>query len=268
MRSWPPSAAAPFPASAPSSPARAVGRHRADVAEAAGPPGPGRRSCRGVDRVDRRVGPATARRHARGLAAADAGGPTLLARALLQAGHAAAAAEVLTALEAQLAHDGQPQEWRIDWYRGMVALSDGAAEEAAQHLLNVYEVLPGELAPKLALGQANEMAGDHEAASRWYAAVARTNDGYPSAAFGLARCRAALGDRTGELAAYRHVPDTSSAYVDAQIAEVVATLVPDTLDPPSLQRVGRDRSRSPVRTAGAHATCRFSARSLSRAAAT
>jgi serine/threonine-protein kinase PknG len=82
------------------------------------------------------------------------------------------------------------------------------------------------------------MAGDHEAASRWYAAVARTNDGYPSAAFGLARCRAALGDRTGELAAYRHVPDTSSAYVDAQIAEVLATLVPDTLDPPSLQRIG------------------------------
>jgi serine/threonine-protein kinase PknG len=158
----------------------------------------------------------------------------------LQAGRAAAAADVLTELETALAREGQPADWRIDWYRGMVALSDGAAEDAVPLLHKVYAALPGELAPKLALGQANELAGDHEAASRWYGVVATTDAGYPSAAFGLARCRAALGDHDGELAAYRHVPETSSAHVDAQIAEVAAMVGSGEgpLDLGMLQRAG------------------------------
>jgi serine/threonine-protein kinase PknG len=130
----------------------------------------------------------------------------------------------------------------------MVALSEGAPGAAARPLHDVYEALPGELAPKLALGQARELAGDHEAASRWYAVVARTDHGYPSAAFGLARCRAALGDHAGELAAYHHVPESSSAHVDAQIAEVAATLRRDgaPLDPRLVQRAGDIVDRLPT----------------------
>jgi serine/threonine-protein kinase PknG len=160
-----------------------------------------------------------------------------LARALLQVGRVAAAVDVLDELEAAHAHDGRPRDWRIDWYRGMAALASDAAVEAVDHLHEVYAALPGELAPKLALGQAKEIAGHPGAASRWYALVARTDDGYPSAAFGMARCCAAKGDHAGELAAYRLVPERSSAYVDAQIAQVMAALGADeaTLDMTSMQ---------------------------------
>jgi serine/threonine-protein kinase PknG len=84
----------------------------------------------------------------------------------------------------------------------------------------VYTALPGELAPKLALGLACESAGDLLAAGLWYETVARTNPAITSASFGLARCRLQGGDRAGALAAYERVPDTSSGYVDAQIARI------------------------------------------------
>jgi serine/threonine-protein kinase PknG len=170
-----------------------------------------------------------------------------LARALLQVGRVAAAARVLDDLEVALARDGQPREWRIDWYRGMAALDTGDAVEAEVHLHVVYAALPGELAPKLALGQANEIAGRPDAASRWYSLVARTAEGHPSAAFGLARCRAAMGDHAGELAAYRLVPEASSAHVDAQIAQVVAALRVDGAAPdvPSMQTAAAIVERLP-----------------------
>ena len=41
-----------------------------------------------------------------------------------------------------------------------------------------------------------------------------------AATFGLARCRLAAGERAGALAAYDRVPDSSSAYVEAQTARI------------------------------------------------
>src|SRR6202011_2195601 len=72
----------------------------------------------------------------------------------------------------------------------------------------------------LALGVACELAGDHAAASTWYEIVSRTDPAFTVASFGLARSRLAAGDRAGALAAYERVPDSSSAFIDAQTARV------------------------------------------------
>ena len=116
--------------------------------------------------------------------------------------------------------DGDPWDWRAPWYRGVAALARTRPVEADDHFTVVYRALPGELVPKLALGVACEYAGRTAQAARWYEIVAQTDPSYTSAAFGLARCRAAAGDRAGAMAAYDRVPDTSSAHVEAQVARI------------------------------------------------
>jgi serine/threonine-protein kinase PknG len=65
----------------------------------------------------------------------------------------------------------------------------------------------------------------HEnAPARLYEAVWRTDHGYVSAAFGLARVRLATGDRAGAVAALDAVPEISSQYVAAQVAAVAAAV--------------------------------------------
>ena len=84
----------------------------------------------------------------------------------------------------------------------------------------MYHAVPGELAPKLALGVSAEMAGEPAVAAGWYEIVSRTDSSYATAAFGLARCRFACGDRAGALAAYERVPESASAHDQAQTARV------------------------------------------------
>ena len=84
----------------------------------------------------------------------------------------------------------------------------------------VYDELPGELAPKLALGFAAEAAGDTASAARYFKLVWTVDRSCISAAFGLARACLATGDRPGAIAALAAVPDTSSYHAAAQIAAV------------------------------------------------
>ena len=111
-------------------------------------------------------------------------------------------------------------EWRVGWYRGMADLPRGGPATARTSFAAVYRSVPGELAPKLALGLACEHAGElAEAAAgtrSWPAPTRRS----PRASFGLARCCLASGDRAGAIAAYERVPDSSSGYVDAQTARI------------------------------------------------
>jgi serine/threonine-protein kinase PknG len=111
-------------------------------------------------------------------------------------------------------------EWRTGWYRGVAALASGRPADAREHFQKVYETLPGELAPKLALGIACERVKSEAEAAGWYEIVSRTDPAFTAAAFGLARCRLATGDRAGALAAYDRVPDSSSAYVEAQVTRI------------------------------------------------
>ena len=70
----------------------------------------------------------------------------------------------------------------------------------------MYATLPGELAPKVAMAQAAESAGDIAVAAHWYDIVSATDPGFTGAVFGLARCRVAMGDLDGAVAAYDRIP--------------------------------------------------------------
>jgi serine/threonine-protein kinase PknG len=136
------------------------------------------------------------------------------ARALIEASRLDDAERVLSAIEVD-----DEWEWRVAWYRGLMRLSSDDPNGALEEFQTVYRSIPGELAVKLALAYAAECAGRLEAAGGWYDIVSRTDPSFTSAAFGLARCRLALADRAGAVAAYDRVPEASSAYVDAQIAK-------------------------------------------------
>ena len=141
-----------------------------------------------------------------------------LARAELAAGDPAAA---LVELAAAAADD--PDDWRIDWYRGVAALFTDPADAVAA-FDRAYLTFPGEHAPKLALAVAAECAGDDERARRYYALLTRIEPSLADAAFGLARTALRAGDRATAVAALDAVPDTSSRHVAAQLAAIDATL--------------------------------------------
>ncbi|HEY6297463.1 MAG TPA: tetratricopeptide repeat protein [Streptosporangiaceae bacterium] len=138
-----------------------------------------------------------------------------LARARIDAGDYDAAAGVLADLAAE-----DPSDWRIAWYTGLRQLALGQAQAAQGAFSAVYDELPGELAPKLALAFAAEAAGDAAAAGRYFRLVWTVDKSYISAAFGLARALLAANDRPGAIAALAGVPNTSSHQAEAQIAAV------------------------------------------------
>jgi serine/threonine-protein kinase PknG len=129
-----------------------------------------------------------------------------------------------TARDALAATDGA--DWRVAWYDGVLALAEGDKPRAEARYQAVYSCLPGELAPKLALGLALELAGLPAAAAGHYDVVSRTDPAYTTACAGLARCRFAAGDRTGAVEAYNRVPGTSAAYRSSQVGAVRALVQP------------------------------------------
>jgi serine/threonine-protein kinase PknG len=138
-----------------------------------------------------------------------------LARALITAGDLDGAAAYLAELAA-----ADPGDWRIAWHNGLRELASGRPEAARAAFTAVYDELPGEPAPKLALAFAAEALGDDVAARRYYELVWTIDRSYVSAAFGAARVCLALGDRPAAIAAVAAVPDTSSYHAAAQIAAV------------------------------------------------
>ncbi|WIM93756.1 tetratricopeptide repeat protein [Actinoplanes oblitus] len=115
-------------------------------------------------------------------------------------------------------------DWRLAWYDGLLALATQDWATARARFDAVYSVLPGELAPQLALGFTEELAGPDRmpVAAGYYDVVSRTDPSYTTAAAGLARCRLAGGDRAGAVEAYQRVPGTSSAYAISQVGAVRA----------------------------------------------
>ncbi len=140
-----------------------------------------------------------------------------LARAYIEIGDLSGADKELTELANRV-----PGDWRVTWYRGLAALVAAKPGEARDYFDLVYGWLPGEPAAKLALAFTEESSGDFAAAARHYAPVWRTDRGYVSAAFGLARVTLAAGDRAGAVAILESVPVHSSHHVAAQLAAVRA----------------------------------------------
>ena len=138
-----------------------------------------------------------------------------LARAQLDAGDAGAAGTTLDRID-------DPHDWRLWWHRGLSALSHAAAVDAVDWLDPVYTELPGEVPTKLALALAFEQAGDLGRSADLYDMASRTDPSYVSGAFGLARVRAAAGDREAAVGALGRVPAASSVHTAARIAAVRA----------------------------------------------
>jgi serine/threonine-protein kinase PknG len=91
----------------------------------------------------------------------------------------------------QLLGDKVSTDWRVRWYHGVLALARGNVVRAAVVFDGVYSILPGEDAPKLALGFCYEHSGPgmEEQSRRCYEAVWLRDNSQASAAFGLARLR-------------------------------------------------------------------------------
>jgi serine/threonine-protein kinase PknG len=111
-------------------------------------------------------------------------------------------------------------DWRVAWYGGLCELAGGKPDRARAAFSAVYDELPGELAPKLALAFAAEAAGDLPAARYYFQLVWTIDRSYVSAGFGTARAYLASGDRVSAIAAVAAVPETSSHHAAAQIAAV------------------------------------------------
>lgn len=156
-------------------------------------------------------------------------------RARIELGQLSTAAHDLEDAAAMVAEaEGvpNPADWRVSWYRGLLALASRRPRDARAAFDAVYDLVPGELAPKLALAVSAEYCGDFFAAARFYELVWRTDRNYVSAAFGLARVYLAQHDRSGALEVLESVPDRSSHYVSAQTAAIAVrtrTLTPAQL---------------------------------------
>ena len=162
-----------------------------------------------------------------------------LARAQLDVGDYDGAGVTLAELAAE-----DPSDWRIAWTDGLRRLAVGDAPRHGRGRRGgafsaVYDELPGELAPKLALAFAAEAAGDAASAGRYFRLVWTVDRSCISAAFGLARACLAAGDRPGAIAALAAVPETSSHHAAAQIAAVRILVSPGVTGDDLRQADGR-----------------------------
>ncbi|MGL6233722.1 MAG: tetratricopeptide repeat protein [Segniliparus sp.] len=134
-----------------------------------------------------------------------------------------------------------PRNWRPSWYQGNLSLLQGDLEEAKKSFKEVWAMLPGEPAPKLALAAVLELLDD-PAAKTLYRLCWSTDDALVSAAFGLARRLAAEGDPMGAVAALDKVPASSRHATTAKVTAIVI-LLQDKIDEERL-RAAADRQQT------------------------
>jgi len=161
-----------------------------------------------------------------------------LARARLELDDLDGADRALAEQEAAEGHD-----WRSTWWRAIWQLAGGEFDAARRGFTELTQVFPGELAPLLGRAAAADLAAAELAAAaeaapdtdttsmgtdarpellhvaaRDYELVSATDASYTTAAFGLARVRASLGDRHGAADALERVPSTSIHFTRAAVA--------------------------------------------------
>ncbi|MFC7306310.1 tetratricopeptide repeat protein [Streptomyces monticola] len=117
-------------------------------------------------------------------------------------------------------HGNSAHDWRVPWHEALIELSCGRVAAALARFTKVYEDIPGEYAPKLALGYCHEKLGHHRQAAKYYHAVWCRNHAQGGAAFGLARILLAYGIRRLALESLEAVPADSGHRTAARIAMV------------------------------------------------
>ncbi|MFI1399376.1 tetratricopeptide repeat protein [Streptomyces sp. NPDC020681] len=136
-------------------------------------------------------------------------------------------------------------DWRLDWHQGLTELAHGRLRAALSCFDTVYSAIPGEYAPKLALGYCHEKLADesrgggdtsHEQqAMQFYDAVWRRNHALGSAAFGLARIHLARRSPERALASLTGVPPDSRHRTAARTAMVrIHASLPADGSPPTV----------------------------------
>jgi serine/threonine-protein kinase PknG len=185
-----------------------------------------------------------------------------LIRAHLDAGDPAAADSVIREMAGE-----DPDDWRLDWFRGVAALVADAPADAVAAFDAAYTALPGEPAVKLALAAAAECAGHDEAAGRYYTLVARPDPSQADAVFGLARVRLRTADPAGAVRALDAVPEASSRHVAAQLGAVQAILLSTNRASADTNRASADTNRASADTNRASADGAASDEAELRAAA-
>ncbi|MFF2554678.1 tetratricopeptide repeat protein [Nocardia sp. NPDC058058] len=136
-------------------------------------------------------------------------------RAHLDLGQTLPACELLADLMPRYVRD-----WRIEWFVGVAALLDRHPDRAYRHFEMVASMLPGELAPLLALAASSELTADavpavddssfwRSAALDHYSTVWQVNHGVLSAAVGVARRLVADGVQLRAVEVLDQVPETS-----------------------------------------------------------
>lgn len=109
-------------------------------------------------------------------------------------------------------------DWRVRWHKALIELSAGDKQLAFAEFSTCHQSLPGEVVPRLGLGLCVEYLGDYQKAERYYRAAWQADHSYISAAFGLARTRMRIGDRTEAVSALDEVPESSRYALTARIA--------------------------------------------------
>lgn len=132
-----------------------------------------------------------------------------------------------------------PHDWRLRWHTGLLHLGDDRIDGAREEFDRVYDSLPGEYAPKLALGYCHERLGEPGRARDYYEAVWLRNHSMGSAAFGLARIHLAREEREKALEILEHVPKDSRHRTAARtaIVRILAGRRPPDGAPPPLESI-------------------------------
>jgi serine/threonine-protein kinase PknG len=138
-----------------------------------------------------------------------------LVRAAIEGGQFKDAGDWLDMLHREDAFD-----WRVDWYRGLLALAQQDATGARRCFEACYNELPGESAPKLAIAAAAELAGQSTEAQHYHRLVWAVDRSYVTSAFALARLLVAQGDHTGAVDVLGQVPESSIHHTAAEIEAI------------------------------------------------
>ena len=130
-----------------------------------------------------------------------------------------------------------PFDWRTSWLRGLLFVTNGDGTKALAYFERCYFEMPGELAPRLAMGLAAEIANNGEQALPYYDRVGRVDPAFVSAHAGAARCHAKAGRLMDAVSMLQRVPSNHVLHTQVQlgIAELLLTY-PDAIDASVMQK--------------------------------
>ncbi|MCV7320495.1 serine/threonine-protein kinase PknG [Mycolicibacterium confluentis] len=162
--------------------------------------------------------------------------PLMEVRALLDLGDVAKATRKLDDLAERVGW-----RWRLVWFRAVSELLTADYDSATKHFTEVLDMLPGEIAPKLALAATAELARSTDEA-KFYKTVWNTDNGVVSAGFGLARAQSAEGEREAAVKTLDQVPPTSRHFTTARLTSAVTLLSGRSISEVTEQQI-RDAAR-------------------------